>query len=301
MKNIKRLFASGIAAMMLMGTIFPCGNEKMLSPFTGNAFVVEAQEANSSMMQGVYNAFLSEGSDYDDLKKSDPYTSLSGDKITVTATGEYINGTWQFSRQGDYIVATITDDDFYGAMMFQYVCTAVGQYLGMDKHLMFGYIAAVGIKKLSKEYITITDNAANGTTEYKVYAGGKYDFSDLNKIYLDKDALSDVHPLKKNDINNIVNIGKISMYSFGNRNSVDIVIAEYGKQTSLSKKSLISAVKKLKPAGYKTFLKNFKKLSRQKTDEYTVSLPTAKKNLPEVFRNESGSKYKYVKVHFGKK
>jgi hypothetical protein len=75
-------------------------------------------------------------------------------------------------------------------------------------------------------------------------------------------------------------------------------MAEYGDSGELTYKSLIEAVKKLKPDGYKSFIKKYKKLEEKSDKAYKVTFPNGADDLPEAF-GKLGDAYKYVKVHFG--
>ena len=296
MKRIKK-FTSLIIAMAMTLSLMACGADTSSkdASLTGSVFPPE------DVIQQVYDALTSSDSDYsahkEEWKDYVTYTeALDGDTITISAEGEYNNGSWDFALDGDYITSQFEASDYYGLFAFQYICDAVRVYLGMDEDLFDGYLACVGYEKLSTDYITVENN--DDIITVGVYVTEAYDFSELDTLYMDADVLKDTDSLDDNNINNIQRFGKIIMYSLGSRDSADIYIGEMGSLSDLAYKSLVETIKALQPDGYEDFLNDYTGLSEAETEAYTVTFPTSSDEIPEAF-SEIASKYQFVKVHFG--
>ena len=250
----------------------------------------------------MYDALTASDSAYSKMKSLDTYStyteSLDGDKITMSVKNEDESSDIEFNLDGDHITGTAPSGDYQAAMSFIYLCRAVGQYLGMDADDLDGYIRALGTKTLSKDYLSMEEDG--DTVTYKVYVGGEYDLSEMDSWYIDSDVLGYVDELDDTNINNICGIGKVNMYSFGNKDSVDIYVAEKGDASELTYKSIIEIVNTLKPTGYEKFIDEFGELSAVDNDDYQVISPASGDDVPEVF-GEFADSYVITKVHFGSK
>lgn len=257
--------------------------------------------SSDELMLGVFNALNAEGGEMEQLRQSDTYTvyseELNDSAITVAAEGEYINGRWEFIHDGDYITASFPENDYMGAVMSTYIGYALCDTLGIDKDLYRAYVSYLTFSEEEGQYYSVKMNE-DGSSEMKLYTGKDYDFSELDGVYIDEKALSDIEPLGDDDINHYISCGKVNMFSLGNRNSVEITFAEYGDLSNLTYKSVIETVKKLQPAGYEEFIENYTALEEANTDAYTVTFPEDKADLPE-FYGELAGRYKFVKVTFG--
>ena len=284
-----------------------------------------SEAKTQDIMKGIFEELTAEGSDYEKMKEQDTLTEyseeLDGDKITLSAKGDYVNGTWEYVKDGDYITATVEEDDLSALSMFFEVCKAAAKQLGLNDTLFNGYMKAVGVKELSTDYVTIEENEENKTATLKMYVGdGEYDLNELENIYLDQDFLKNFEPLGEDSTNALGGIGKMYLYYIGDKSSVDIYVGEYvmdseaalelpeseknlilgenGGRTELTYKSLVETVNHLKPEGYEDFAANYKELGESKGDNWEVSYPK-EGDIPEVYEELDGDVV-LTKVHFGK-
>ena len=311
MRKVNKCIVTGVVAAMVLacsacgsGSDAPQTSQNKSNGQPNQVSETATQSAVSEdCMQKVYDALVASESSYSKLKEVDTATkyseSVDGDKLTISAEGEYTNGTWEFVLEGDYITSSFDSEDMFGPGMFIYVCQAVGDYLGMDENLMNGYIKAVGVKDMTKDYITTEEDESSKKTNCKIYVGEPYVFDEMNSWYIDSDVLADTEELGDESVNHILGIGKVTMFAIGSKDSFDIFMAEYGgESTELTYKSLIEAAKVLKPDGYEKFVEGYTGLAEEDTDDYQVTFPTQKDDIPEAFQ-ELGDDYKFVKAHFG--
>lgn len=253
----------------------------------------------SKVLRGVYNSLTKAGSNYSETKKYDTTSKYSekinGDKITITVKGDYINGSWDYVLDGDYITYKNSGEDYSGLIYFTYIISAVGDYLGMDPDLFGAYIQGLGTLNIQNDYYSYVED---GDTEtFKIYVGGKYDMKELDSMYITEDSLF-FDELDDNYTSQYVAMGKLRMHTTGSKDSLDIIIAEYGEIDDLAYKSIINIVKALKPTNYEKFINSYTELGEKKTDEYEVSYLTDKEEIEEKF-TEYNTKFKFMKIHFG--
>ena len=229
---------------------------------------------------------------------------VAGDSIVIDISGnEGVSGSYEFVLDGDYLTYTepADSDDYIGISFFMYLMTAADEYLGMDANLVTGYISgceAFGVE--NKYYLTETDDEA-GTTTTKIYIAGKWDMPELDTMYVNDKALEYTDALDENDINGVINCGKIRVIYYGNKDSVDIVVSEYGERSNLTYQSIMNTVAKLQPTGSETFAKLYTELKEDQTKDDSFKVTFGLDDTLKAERElEELEGYDYTVVHFGK-
>lgn len=262
---------------------------------------------NAAVLQEILDNFKSD-EQYAEYKAMYPNTTfeekVEGDSILLNISGdEGASGNYEFKLDGDYLTYTdkIDSEDYIGISFFMYLKSAADEYLGMDSNLTSGYISgceAFGVE--NKYYLTETDDEA-GTTTTKIYIAGKWDMPELDTMYVNDKALEYTDALDENDINGVINCGKIRVIYYGNKDSVDIVVSEYGERSNLTYQSIMNTVAKLQPTGSETFAKLYTELKEDQTKDdsfkVTFGLDDTLKAEHELEELEG---YDYTVVHFGK-
>lgn len=312
--SVKKVVSMACISAMLVAGV-PSGRayaeEAVSDQFTSSgqeetALVPAAEDC----MQKIYENLIKEGSGFTKNQKDMEEmvgdqlvydASISGNTITVTVTGkDYYaesSGSWDYVLEGDYLTYVPKVGDYQGEAYLVYLIEAAADYLGMDSDLVNGYVFAVGTKNLESRYYIMDKDAEGIVTKYRLYVGGAYEMDEvLNSVYLDQDVIGYFGELEEHDSNLVAHIGKLEMYAYGKRTSVDIYIGEHEDLTELAYKSVLETVGIMKPVGYETFLENYKELSEVSTDTYQVSYISDASELPDAFQGEEH--YKFIKLHF---
>ena len=300
---MKKLLVILLSAAMIMA-LTACGGSK------DNASGGSA-DGTSAVLKAVYENYVKAGSEYDNMKNmyKEYYPdmafkeTLDGDSMTIEITGnEDMNGSWTFKQEGDYITHTAKADDYFSYSLFSYFYDAVAAAVGADKELFNGYVQGLVALELENPYISIETDGENGSS-YKLYDAGAYDMKELDDMYVSEEfAEQYLTPVGEDDHFTALPIGKISVVSHGNKDSMDIAVAEYGGFTDdKGYKSLINTVKNLKPGGYKKFLEQCKALEDMEGDGFTVTTSPDAATMEHLGITEPNDNYKYVVVHFGEK
>lgn len=321
MKNTKKLAALLLAAIMVMA-LAACGNksanEGSDSLYVGTAMQDEgtAEPAESAepavesspVMAAVYDNFVN-GERFGEIQEmymgyAHFETALKGDTIELIAISDNewydsMNGSWEYVLDGDYISLTTSVDSYTGVSVFSCITTAVAEYLGMDPELVGLYTTAVASQELDSKYFVIDYDTSTRVITEKIYVAGPFDMQDaLDTAYITEEQAADMGPLGENSTSTVMNAGKVSMAINGSRDSVDFDVAEYGGNTDLTYKSLISAVKAMQPVGYEDFLANYTALEEVETEQYQVKFLTDEDEIPFAFE-DFGDNYRFVQLHFG--
>ncbi|MBR6396142.1 MAG: hypothetical protein IKS09_04155 [Lachnospiraceae bacterium] len=266
-----------------------------------NLFVGTALQEPNYLTQ-IFEKLTDPDSSYSKTKAMDTYTTYSekveGNRLVITAKGEYINGTYEFALDGDYLVYT-GEFDYFLTVIMSDICDAAADLYGMDKTLVNGLLKAVSNSGLSSKDVIVEMDESGENIVIKINVAGAYDFSSLESIYIDDEAVSgSLEPLTENGIGGMIGAGKINVLYNGSKDSLDICVSEYGGRTDLTYKSLMSVVKALKPDGYEKFISEYVSLTEVETDDYQVTFTDDKMQSEEAFYElEDG--HKFVKVHFG--
>ena len=259
---------------------------------------------NAAVLQEILDNFKSD-EQYAEYKAMYPNTTfeekVEGDSILLNISGdEGASGNYEFKLDGDYLTYTdkIDSEDYIGISFFMYLKSAADEYLGMDSNLTSGYISgceAFGVE--NKYFLTETDDEA-GTNTTKIYIAGKWDMPELDTMYVNENALEYTDALDENDMNGVINCGKIRVIYYGNKDSVDIIVSEYGERSDLTYQSIMNTVAKLQPTNADTFAKNFNELKEGEDDGFKVTfgLDDTLKTEHEL---EEAEGYEYTVIHFG--
>jgi len=261
----------------------------------------------SEMLKKIFDALLSEGSDFSKGKaiyaeyypETKYEAELTDDAITISISGnEYMpDGSWTFAEDGDYLTITIPSDDFSGYMQATNILNAVGICYGMDSHLLSGYVNGLSAKGLENKYFVTKNDEENKTYEISIYAAGPYDMKELDEMILDKDSL-DFDPLTEDFLSQASSVGKVFMLANGNVNDLKILVGEYGELDDLAYQSLMNVVNVLQPKGWETFASEYKELTDAQTDAYTVKLNPSEEEVHEMIE-EDRTGWSFILTHFG--
>lgn len=273
----------------------------LLLPAAPQAFA----EVDSDVLCGIYDALEAPDSDYSQTKAM--YTgyypetvfedTLADDGFTLSVSGnEYFEGSWTYTLDGDYLVSTVSADDFTGAMMSNYVLDAVGRYYEMNTELLNGYIIGLNAMEMENIYFITENDDAAGTMTIRIYVAGPYDMKELDEMLLDTPVL-DYEPLDEDTISMASNCGKLSMLANGSAHSVKILIGEYGGLDELAYQSILNVVKVLQPVGWEDFLKDYTELKEIDTEAYTVTLNADEETVAEIC--EPRENVSYALLRFG--
>ena len=264
---------------------------------------------NADFVKSVFDALTAKGSSYTESKALydelfpglECEENLKDDGFSITFRGSvYMAGSWDFTREGDYLTLTINSDDYIGYAMVSFARKAVADCCGMNEALLNAYLAGLGALRLENPWFLSETDYAAGTTKLSIYAAGPYDMKELDQMALSGEVLSSygVSPLDAEVISKTVNFGKLSMVISGSAESVTILLGEYGRLDGLAFRSLKAAVKYLKPAGWEAFEAEYAELADTETAAYSVSLEAEEEAVgalcPEPFEG-----YGYALIRFG--
>ena len=161
--------------------------------------------------------------------------------------------------------------------MFGLLTGSVGEFWGIDPHLFSGYINALGTKSIESKVYTVERSEDEYTADVaKVYFAEKPEMKELNDLYIDESALSD---LGYDASNYSLYFGKMHAFGFLDSESGAMIFAvgEYGdKNTDLTLKSMKELVNFFQPVGAEDFDANYTELKDVTTDSYTVSADSAR-------------------------
>ena len=259
---------------------------------------------STALLNGILDNFKADEqyAEYKAMYQSTTFEEkVEGDSIILNISGdEGVSGNYEYKLDGDYLTYTDKTDseDYIGVSFFMYLKSAADKYLGMDSNLTTGYVSgceAFGIE--NKYYLTQTDEAA-GTTTTKLYVAGKWDMPELDTMYVNDKALEYTEPLNEDDINGVINCGKIRVIYYGNKDSVDIIVSEYGERSDLTYQSIVNTVKKLQPTNISAFEQYFTELKEGEDNgvKVTFGLDDSLKSEHEL---EVIDGAEYTVVHFG--
>ena len=183
---------------------------------------------------------------------------------------EVVDGGNTFTHDGDYIIYTTADkEDYSGYSVFMFIRDAVGDYYGMNSTLMNGYIAGLQNFGFENKYLNIDMEKG----EYKIYSASKWDMKELDEMYVNDTALEYSEALTEDDVNRIINSGKITVVTYGNKDHFKMFVYEYGdKNTDLTYKSIMAVMNKFQPTDYELFNKYYTELQEVKdADGFSVT------------------------------
>ena len=257
-------------------------------------------------IKGVYDALLAEGSDYSQAKaitvEYSPDTKyeekLEDDGFTITVSGdEYSSGTWRFTREGDALTTTISNDGMQSVMVI-YVVKAVADYLGMNGSLTMGYVNGLSMLDLSSDDFAMTTDEAAGTTDVRINIAGPWAMKELDQMVIDDRSLF-YGALTEESASMAANIGKVMMIANGTADDVTILLGEHGELDDVALKSLINVVGILQPEGWEDFTANYIQLADAQAEGYEVALNVDTQTVGEII-DDAPEGYSFAVAHFGK-
>jgi len=279
----------------------------MLALTLALALLIPAAWAESdAAIKGIYDALLAEGSDYSQAKaitvEYSPDTKyeekLEDDGFTITVSGdEYSSGTWRFTREGDALTTTISNDGMQGVMVI-YVVKAVADYLGMNGSLTMGYVNGLSMLDLSSDDFAMIPDEAAGTTDVRVNIAGPWAMKELDQMVIDDRSLF-YGALTEESTSMAANIGKVMMIANGNENDVTILLGECGELDDVALQSLINVVGLLQPEGWENFTANYTQLADAQAEGYEVKLNVDTETVGGII-DDAPEGYSFAVAHFGK-
>ena len=259
----------------------------------------------SETMEGIYEALLDDGSLYTDIKTSyqEYYPdmvfeeTLGDNEITVSVSDSgFMDGSWDFTCDGDYLTAVVSDEDFFGMMMTTYITRAVADYFGMNGSLVSGYINGVSILGIENDNFVMTEDGDSGTARIRINIAGPWDMKELDRMVLDKEVL-DYEPLGEEHSSITGNVGRVMTVANGTRDDLTVLIGEYGGLDDLAYQSIINIAGILQPAGWEEFTAGYTELADADTAGYTVVLDVDEAAVREVI-DDMNEEYSYAVIHF---
>jgi len=256
-------------------------------------------------IKGVYDALLAEGSDYIQAKaitvEYSPETKyeekLEDDGFTITVSGdEYSSGNWRFTRDGDALTTTISNDGMQSVMVI-YVVKAVADYLGMNGSLTMGYVNGLSMLDLSSDDFAMTPDEAAGTTDVRINIAGPWAMKELDQMVIDDRSLF-YGALTEESASMAANIGKVMMIANGNEDDVTILLGECGELDDVALKSLRNVVGILQPEGWEDFTANYIQLVDAQAEGYEVALNVDTQTVGEII-DDAPEGYSFAVAHFG--
>ena len=287
--------------------------KKIISLFLILAVALLAVQAaaaeKADPMEGVYEALTAEGSAYSESKAvSREYypdikyeEKLEGDRftITVSGSGEY-DGSWVFVREGDYLVMTTKEDDFYAGVIALNVLWAAGDYYGANHVLLNAYVSGLEALGMDNPYFKREIDDASGTMKISIRISGPYDMPELDSMVLTGDVLNlyGFEPLSETITSHVANMGKVSAIINGNREDTTFLIMEYGELDDIALQDLVNLVGYLQPAGWEAFTAGYTELKDAEEAEYTVTTNVDKAAVQEII-DEPPEGYSFAIARFG--
>jgi len=256
-------------------------------------------------VKGIYDALLAEGSDYSEAKaisaeyspetKYDEKLEDDGFTITVSGTG-YMDGSWRFTRDGDALTTTISNDGMESIVVI-YVVKAVADYLGMNGSLTMGYVNGLSMLELSDDDFSMTPDEAAGTTNVRINIAGPWEMKELDQMVIDDRSLF-YGALTEDSASMAANIGKVMMVANGSADDVTILLGEYGELDGVALQSLLNLVGILQPAGWEDFTANYTQLADAEAQGYAVRLNVDAQTVGAII-DDAPEGYSFAVVHFG--
>lgn len=273
------------------------------------ALAQTASAGEEDPLKGIFDMLTAEGSAY--TKTKELYSqyfegigfteTLAEDSITLAINGnDYMNGSWTFEREGDYLTLTVSDTDFNGAGMATYVLNAVGEYYGMNTVLLNAYVNGLSVVGIESPWFKSENDDEALTTKFSIYIAGPYDMKELDQMEPSEEILSmyGYEPLGEHYGSSMFNLGKISMTIKGSAQGVTILLLEYGKIDALGLRSLKTVVSYMKPDGWEAFTSGYMELKDEETEDYSVQLNADEETVREIYP-ESFEGYSNALIRIG--
>ena len=245
-------------------------------------------------VKGIFDTLTAEDSSYSRMKEENmqnfeglAFTEiLDGDSFTIEITGsEYMQGSWTFKKDGDYLTVTFPETDYSGAGVTLYVLQAAADYYGLNSKLVTCYInglTALGIE--SPEFKNVIDEET-GMRTMSIYIAGPLEMKELDQMVLTDDVLNmyGFGPLDEGYSSQTFNLGKINILMNGSVDGVTILLQEYGELDDAALNALTTVVNYMKPAGYEAFVSEYTELKDGQGEGWTVTLNPDEEEVLEIY------------------
>ena len=278
--------------------------------YGGNVKKTDGSADAGDTLREIFGRLTAEGSEYNSDKAL--YTeyypdmayeeTLDENSFTVTVSGsEYLDGSWTFLRDGDYLTTTIPGDDYGGMIIVRGVADAVGEHFGMDPGLMNGYINGLTMLGIENDSFIMTTDPDDGTVSYQINIAGPWEMKELDRMVPDENVLFS-GPLNNEYRSMACLVGKVLLIANGTADDITILTGEYGGLDDTGYRSMINAVSILQPRGWEDFTTNYAQLEDAQTDSYTVTLDPDKSTVADLaaeFINDTDGNISYAVIHFG--
>lgn len=257
-------------------------------------------------VKGIYDALVAEDSGYSQTKAMYmayyPDTvyqeTLEDDGFTIAVSGnEYMEGSWTFKRDGDYLTAGFGSEDYSGFMMTLEVVKAVGAYFGMNTGLITSYVNGLGALGIESDNFKMSDDGA-GTTSLSINISGPWDMKELDDMAFDEVSLAQYEPLNGEFVSMGGSIGKMMMIANGSVDDLTLLVGEYGGLDALAHRSIINIVKALQPTGWEDFVANYTVLKDAEAEGYRVQLNVDVRTVGEIIEGANDD-YSFALLRFG--
>ena len=210
-----------------------------------------------------------------------------------------MDGSWTFTRDGDYLTTTVGAEDISGVLIAYDVVEAVGACCGMDTHLIMGYVNGLSKLDIESENFEIVDDEATGNTTYRINIAGLWDMKGLDDMKIDEASLSFYDSLKDTSISSFgSNIGKVMMVANRSDDGLTLLVGEYGGLDELAYQSVVNIVSTFQPDGWEDFAANYTELADVETEGYSVSLNVDDAAVGEII-DDAHETYSYALIRFG--
>lgn len=257
----------------------------------------------SSVVQGVFDALIAEGSDYNQTKSMmmayyegvQWEETVEGDSIVISVSNsEYMDGSWTFTQEGDYLTASFAEGNFTDMTLTMSVLKAVGSSLGMQTDVMSGYVNGLSFLGIETDDFVMEQDEAVGKTTVRINDTKPWDMSALDQMVLDERI---VEPLEDGYTSTAANFGKLMMVANKSDDGMVILLGEFGGLDDLAYKSIINVVGILKPAGWDDFTAMYTELKDVDTSVYSVKLNVPKDEVLQIIEDPKDS-YSYAILRF---
>ncbi|MBQ8136282.1 MAG: hypothetical protein IJ174_02505, partial [Clostridia bacterium] len=217
----------------------------------------------AAVVQGVVDALTKEDSEYN--QSNAMYAeyfegiqweeAVEGDSIVINiANGEFMDGSWTFTQEGDYLTATFDGEDYTGRFFAMSMLEAVGSYLGMEADVMSGYVNGLNFLGIESDNFVMEQDETAGTMTVRINDAAPWDMKELDEMVLDETV---VEPLEEGYTSTAANFGKLMMVANAEGDGTTILLGEHGGLDELGYQSIINVVNILKPTGWEDFTANY--------------------------------------------
>ena len=257
----------------------------------------------SAVVRGVFDALTAEDSYYNQTKAmyAEYYgdiqweESVQDDSIVINISNSaYMDGSWTFTQEGEYLTAAFDDEDYTGLSMAMSMLKAVGSYLGMETDVLNGYVNGLNFLGIKNDCFIMEQDEAAGTITVRINDAAPWDMAELNEMVLDEAV---VEPMEEGYTSTAANFGKLMMVANAMDDGMVILLGEYGGLDDLAYRSIINVVSILKPAGWEDFTANYTKLADVEADAYTVKLDADMAAVNEII-DDAKESYSYAIIRF---